>query len=167
MVDRRNQLWIATDNGINVYNADLNTIKQINSDNGLPSDQVVSLVEADNGMIWAGTRNGLACVSGVLNSQTKDYDYSVISFDESDGLVSAIFNPNAVHKARDGRLYFGCTKGYSVFDPEKIRFNKQIPIPKITSLFIGNEEIVPFKKLTDFNLASPVGKGKQWMNWIS
>ncbi len=146
MVDRRNQLWIATDNGINVYNADLNTIKQINSDNGLPSDQVVSLVEADNGMIWAGTRNGLACVSGVLNSQTKDYDYSVISFDESDGLVSAIFNPNAVHKARDGRLYFGCTKGYSVFDPEKIRFNKQIPIPKITSLFIGNEEIVPFKE---------------------
>lgn len=25
---------------------------------------------------------------------------------------------------------------------------------------------VPLKKLTDFNLASPVGKGNQWMNWI-
>lgn len=25
---------------------------------------------------------------------------------------------------------------------------------------------VPLKKLTDFNLASPVGKGEQWMNWI-
>ena len=27
-------------------------------------------------------------------------------------------------------------------------------------------KFVPLKKLTDFNLASPPGKGKQWMNWI-
>ena len=37
-----------------------------------------------------------------------------------------------------------------------------------TAMVLAKEggSFVPLKKLTDFNLASPVGKGKQWMNWI-
>lgn len=146
ILDLRNQLWIATDNGINVYNPDMNSIVQINTSNGLPSDQVVSLVEDGTGLVWAGTRNGLACIRGVVNADTKQYEYSVLSFDESDGLVNTIFNPNAVFKASDGRLFFGGTKGYTVFDPDKIRFNKQVPSPRITGLVVGNQEIEPLKE---------------------
>ncbi len=37
-----------------------------------------------------------------------------------------------------------------------------------TAMVLAKEggRFVPLKKLTDFNFASPVGKGKQWMNWI-
>ena len=37
-----------------------------------------------------------------------------------------------------------------------------------TAMVLAKEggSFVPLKKLTDFNLASPVGTGKQWMNWI-
>jgi signal transduction histidine kinase/ligand-binding sensor domain-containing protein/DNA-binding response OmpR family regulator len=143
IIDRRNQLWIATDNGINIYNPKNNTIKYINKTNGLSSDQVVSLVEDNNGNIWAGTRNGLACINCITNKITKKYEYNIVQFDENDGLLSSIFNQNAIFKNKKGEIYIGCTKGYTVFDPQKIRFNKSIPVPKFTELLVGNEVILP------------------------
>jgi len=146
LIDRRNQLWIATDNGINVYNPEQNAISYINRSNGLPSDQVVSLVEDNSGNIWAGTRNGLACIYCSTNSKTHKYEYTVVSFDENDGLLSSIFNQNAAFKNKQGRIYIGCTKGYTVFDPKTIHFNTTVPKPRFTELLIGNDEIQPGEK---------------------
>jgi len=141
IVDCRNQLWIATDNGINVYNPERNSITYINKATGLPSDQVVSLVEDNKGNIWTGTRNGLACI--YCNKTNDVYSYNIVSFDENDGLLGSIFNQNAVFKNRQGKIYFGCTKGYTVFDPQTIHFNTIVPQPQFTELLIGNEEIKP------------------------
>lgn len=146
LIDCRNQLWIATDNGINIYNPEKNSIGYINRSSGLPSDQVVSLIEDNSGNIWAGTRNGLACIYCSTNPTTRKYEYSVVSFDENDGLLSAIFNQNAVFKDKQGKIYIGCTKGYTIFDPKTIQFNKIVPQPHFTELLIGNEEILPGKK---------------------
>ncbi len=141
--DSRGQLWIATDNGINIYNEKQNSVKYINKENGLPSEQVVSLVEDNDGNIWVGTRNGLACVYCTLNEVTKEYEYNIASFDVNDGLASSIFNQNAIFKNKEGKIYIGCTKGYTVIDPQKIRFNELVPKPEFTGLIIGNEEITP------------------------
>jgi len=143
LVDSRNQLWIATDNGINVYNPSNKSIAYINKISGLPSDQVVSLVEDNNGNVWAGTRNGLACIYCKRNSETNQIKYSVVSFDENDGLVSSIFNQNAIFKNKEGSIFLGCTKGYTVFNPKNIRFNHLVPQPRFTELLISNDVIVP------------------------
>jgi len=143
LVDCRNQLWIATNNGINVYNPKQNTISYINVSNGLPTDQVVSLVEDNSGNIWAGTRNGLACIYCKTNPKTHKYEYNVVSFDENDGLLSSILNQNAVFKNKQGKIYIGCTKGYTVFDPQTIHFNKIVPEPHFTEILIGNDVLQP------------------------
>jgi len=143
LVDRRNQLWIATDNGINVYNPKLNSISYLKMANGLPTDQVVSLVEDNSGNIWAGTRNGLACIYCNPNPTTHKYEYNVVSFDENDGLPSSIMNQNAVFKNKQGKIYIGCTKGYTVFDPKTIHFNKIVPQPRFTEILIGNDVLQP------------------------
>ena len=143
VVDKRNQVWIATDNGINIYNPKDNTLNYINKSNGLSSDQVVSLVEDNNGNIWAGTRNGLACIYCTVNATTKKYEYNVVSFDENDGLISSIFNQNAIYKNKQGKIFIGCTKGYTAFDPQNIMFNTSVPQPRFTELTIGNDKISP------------------------
>jgi len=143
LVDKRNQLWIATDNGINIYNPANNSINYINKSNGLSSDQVVSLVEDNNGNIWAGTRNGLACIYCTVNAVSKKFEYNVVSFDENDGLVSSIFNQNAIYKNKQGRIFVGCTKGFTSFNPSTILFNTIVPQPRFTELTIGNDEISP------------------------
>jgi len=146
LIDCRNQLWLATDNGINIYNPKRKTITYVNKISGLPTDQVVSLVEDNSGNIWAGTRNGLACIYCKANSKTKEYEYSVVSFDENDGLVSAILNQNAIFKNKQGKIYIGCTKGYTSFDPKAIHFNNIVPQPRFTEIIIGSEVIQPGEK---------------------
>jgi len=143
IVDSKNQVWIATDNGINIYNPDNKVFHYINKTDGLPSDQVVSLVEDNEGNIWVGTRNGLACIYCSNNKDTGENEYSVVSFDEKDGLLSSIFNQNAVFKNKNGKVFFGCTKGYTAFDPKTIRFNSIRPQPRFTELYIGNDLIKP------------------------
>jgi len=143
LIDSRNQLWIATDNGINIYNRERNTISYIYKSSGLPSDQVVSLVEDNSGNIWAGTRNGLACIYCKSNSTAGKYEYSVVSFDENDGLPGSILNQNALFKNNQGEIYLGCTKGFTVFDPKTIHFNTIVPAPRFTELLIGSELIIP------------------------
>lgn len=154
IVDSRNLLWIATDNGLNIYDATTGKINYLKMSNGLPSDQVVSLVEDNSGAIWVGTRNGLACISCKKDAKSNDYEYSVVSFDENDGLLSSIMNQNAIYKNKEGKIYVGCTKGYTVFDPKNIQFNKIIPQPRFTDLIIGTELVVPgkiFKKRITLN----------------
>jgi signal transduction histidine kinase/ligand-binding sensor domain-containing protein/DNA-binding response OmpR family regulator len=143
LIDRRNQLWIATDNGINIYNPYNNTISYINKSSGLSTNQVVSLVEDNNGNVWVGTRNGMDCIYCTENRTTKKYEYNVVSFDENDGLLGSIFNHNALFKNKQGKIYIGCTMGYTVFDPQKIIFNPIVPQPRFTELLIGNQEILP------------------------
>ncbi len=147
LIDRRNLLWIATDNGINIYNLKNKSIDYINKSNGLISDQVVSLIEDNSGNIWAGTRNGLACIYCNINPSTKKLEYNVVTFDENDGLLSSIFNQNAVFKNKQGKIYIGCTNGYTVFDPQTIHFNKIVPKPHFTGFFIGNDELEPGQKI--------------------
>lgn len=146
MVDSRNLLWIATDNGINIYDAVRRDIQQITKVHGLPSEQVVSFVEDKEGNVWVGTRNGLACVYVTRPADKPGFVYRVVAFDQNDGLVNTIFNQNAVFKSASGEIYFGGTQGFTKFDPSEIRFNTLQPVPRLTGLLIGNEEVLPGQK---------------------
>jgi len=83
------------------------------------------------------------CIYCTENRTTKKYEYNVVSFDENDGLLGSIFNHNALFKNKQGKIYIGCTMGYTVFDPKKIIFNPIVPQPRFTELLIGNQEILP------------------------
>ncbi len=144
VVDSRGLLWIATNKGINVYNFITKQLVYITSSNALPSDEVVSLVEDNNGNIWAGTRNGLACI--YCKYENNELSYNVASFDENDGLPGTICNLNAVFKDNDGMIYIGSTGGYLSFDPRKILFNRTLPLPRFTDLLITNQIINPDEK---------------------
>ena len=139
ILDRRKLLWIATDNGLNVFDTKTKSIQYLTKNNGLPSDQIVSLIEDNDGNVWVGTRNGLACIYPRMVSGK--FAFSVVSFDENDGLPSSIINQNSLYKNSAGILFVGTTKGYSMFDPRAIRFNRIVPKPRFTGLAIGNTVI--------------------------
>lgn len=141
ITDRRGLLWIATDNGINVYNPQNNTFSYIDNKNGLLDEEIVSLIEDNNGNIWAGTRNGLVYLE--CSFASGKLKYTLTYFDTKDGLPSAVCNLNAIFKDKAGQIYIGTTKGYVSFDPDKISFNKMEPKPRFTELLISNQVIRP------------------------
>ncbi len=152
--DSHGNLWMATDNGINIYNLEKKKMYYLTEKDGLPSGQIVSIAEDNSGKIWAGTRNGLACITPLpppkkdIKNDTKNDSilYSIITFDEKDGLASSTCNQNAIFKNRNGNIYIGSIKGYTYFNPSKIPFNTKIPNPSFTELRIGNQVVKPGQK---------------------
>lgn len=139
--DSRGLVWMATDNGLTIYNAKTKEIMHLTTAQGLPNDEVVSLIEDNNCNIWAGTRNGLVCI---YCEYTDDrLNYRITNFDSKDGLPSATCNPNAIYKDINGNIYVGCVKGYISFNPDDIVFNKIEPKPQFTDLIVANQAIKP------------------------
>jgi len=111
-VDAQMQLWVGTANlGVFVVNFKKKTIEQISNTNGLPSNFIFSIVEADS-YIWVSTNKGISRI---------DKERSIYTLFESDGLISTDFNKNAAIRASDGKLYFGTNKGVIYFDPRNIK----------------------------------------------
>ena len=49
-----NEVWIATQNGLNLYNKDTNKMTVFNESDGLASNDVLSLLIDDNGILFMG-----------------------------------------------------------------------------------------------------------------
>ncbi len=143
LLDHAKRLWIATDNGLTIYQPEKQSLLHLDKASGLPSEQVVSLVEDDNGDIWAGTRNGLACIYPESDPENKEITFRIVSFDENDGLPGAICNQNALFKSKAGEIYLGTTKGYICFNPQHITFNTLVPQPRFSELLVNNQKIAP------------------------
>jgi signal transduction histidine kinase/ligand-binding sensor domain-containing protein/DNA-binding response OmpR family regulator len=141
LTDSRGLLWIATDKGINIYNPFTKQFSYIMASNGLPGDEVVSLIEDNDGNIWAGTRNGLVCIYCQYAEQK--LEYSLTCFDTADGLPGSVFNTNAIFKDNKGIIYAGSTRGYVAFNPKEITFNRVIPQVRFTDLLIAGQTIQP------------------------
>ncbi|MFT3994017.1 MAG: two-component regulator propeller domain-containing protein [Dysgonomonas sp.] len=140
-LDSRELMWIATNNGINVYNPRTQKFTYIRTKEGLPTDEVVSITEDGDGNIWAGTRNGLVCIHCEYSNQI--LNFKIETYNTSDGLPNSICNHNAIYKDNKGTIYVGFTNGYVKFDPKSIVFNKEVSVPRFTDLIISNQIIKP------------------------
>ena len=130
--DGLGNLWFTTNRGglYKMHRIDT-SFTSLTVDDGLPRNSVMSLETDDNGDIWVSTSNGIARI----NHQ----DYSIRTFDISDGLISLEFLNKSSYKDKDGWLYFGGRKGFNVFHPDSIKENKHIPPVYITGLNIARE----------------------------
>lgn len=106
--DARHNLWIATESaGIYLIQADGNS-RQLTENDGLPSNTVYSLLQADDRTIWAGTATGLVAIN------TDDLQVTVLSGAFSDSPVFAL------HKA-NGHHYVGTEQGLYEYQQQQFR----------------------------------------------
>ncbi len=102
--DTEHNLWIATRNGIVVFDPNSLTSTRIDKRTSkLPDNQVLSLLQSDSGAIWAGTFNGLAL-------GTKTNFQTISSSDEkySDSV-------NSLAELEDGKILVGTDSGLSSY----------------------------------------------------
>lgn len=130
--DGLNRMWIGTNSGLNQY--DYNSKKMIahTSDVGLPEITINSITSDDQGDIWLGTVNGLYRYSPLTQK--------VKHFTVEDGLQGNEFILNAAFKDIKGKLYFGGSKGFSYFHPNKLSFNTTPPQVKITEIEVNKQK---------------------------
>ncbi len=132
--DLEGNLWMGTFAGLLRLDQDGRVVEAISGPDGLPHDQVGSLLADENGMLWMSTDRGFAR----YDPQTRE----LRSFDSRDGLPT-----NKVHfgyaRGHDGTIYFGGRGGLVSFDPTTFRRSDFVPPVVITALRIADREVRP------------------------
>lgn len=127
-------LWISTGgSGFDRFDRKMNKFKNYSNKQGLPSNQVRSILPDEMGNLWIATTKGVSRFN-VEKETFRNFDYL-------DGLQSNSFNANCMFKNSKGQLLFGGKKGFNIFSPDSIKDNTTAPNVVITDFKIFNEKV--------------------------
>lgn len=142
--DRAGRWWIGTADGLNRLilstgdaakpptPEDATFIHYFRKD-GLPNDYINGILEDEEGNLWLSTNRGIS----KFNPETETFR----NYDVSDGLQSNEFNRAAYYQCRHGEMFFGSINGLSMFFPQALKNNPNLPQVVITDFKIFNKPV--------------------------
>jgi serine phosphatase RsbU (regulator of sigma subunit) len=142
-VEKEDKIWGATQ-GSGVYCFHSETVRNINSRNGLFSDHCYSILCDSRNNIWVGHRKGFS----VYRQQADE----IKTFDDIFG-NGADCNENALYETSEGYILLGTTEGFMVYDPGKEISGRKPPKTNILSVTI-NDSIMPLKEVYNLPYSS-------------
>ena len=120
------EIWIATQNGLDKYNKDTHEKVQYREENGLPCNDVKTLHIDSKGVLWIGTSNGI--FSSDRNGTFTDY--SQIFKDAGVNVLSF----SDIHEDKDGLLWLAGS-----IEDGLISFDKETNELKTYNYLVGDE----------------------------
>ncbi|MEM6726200.1 MAG: two-component regulator propeller domain-containing protein, partial [Bacteroidota bacterium] len=146
--DSKGRLWALSQSGlhyVDIRSTDQRaTFKVFNRKDGLPSANVVSMLEDDEGMLWVATNQGIAIFDPeiALDDQTDQIPVRKV-FGPQDGLQGYQFNGKAAVKDHKGVLLFGGQNGFNLIDPKNIPGNPFAAPVVFTDFKLFNRSVNP------------------------
>jgi len=134
LVSENGRLWIATNEGLTLFDPETETFTRFTEKDGLSSSFITAVLQEDNGMLWLSTAKGLV----EWNPQTNSVEHI---YSAEDGLQGDQFVPNSAWKAEDGRLHFGGNNGITSFYPTNLVDDTYQPIVLLTEMRLFNEPV--------------------------
>jgi signal transduction histidine kinase/ligand-binding sensor domain-containing protein/DNA-binding response OmpR family regulator len=126
-------IWLGSkEGGLKCFNPQTGNFTSYKMENGLPSNNILSVLEDADGYFWLGTDKGL------VNFNNKNG--CIILYTTSDGIPSNRFIPNSSWVSPTGEFFFGTINGVVSFLPANIISNKFIPPVVLSSFKIFNKE---------------------------
>jgi len=123
-------LWISSYEGLIRFDTRTQTGQVFTTREGLPSNTVYAIVADEAGYLWLSTNLGLC--------RFHPRTYQIRQFRSYQGLQGDEFNRFHHLKLPDGRIAFGGTEGWTLFDPRAIRTDTFEPTVVLTGLRINN-----------------------------
>lgn len=150
-IDSNNMVWIATQNGLNIYVPETGTFKLLTGQLDLPDNDIRAITEDNSGNLWISTAHGIALIEnpGLWVSAFPNEIPRISAFNESDGLQGREFNDRSAWMSSSGEILFGGPSGFNIFDPKSIALNPRIPKIVFTELQVLNRTIYPGKILNN------------------
>ena len=128
--DRRGNLWVATNNGLNYFDVRTKRFKVYSIKDGLPSKIICGILIDGKDNLWLSTVNGLVKFSPSSGK--------VSTFNSHDGLQGNEFEKGVCFQTKQGEMLFGGTNGFNYFRPDNITPNPLVPTVVLTDLKIFN-----------------------------
>jgi len=134
----KNLFWIGSrGSGLILWDVNKGLKKIYTTDDGLPNNTVYCILSDKTGKLWCSTNKGIFR----FDPKAK----TIHTFEKSDGLQGNEFNRAHKFNFFDGRLAFGGTEGYTIFDPADFGGKDPETFVQIqmTSLQINNQIQIP------------------------
>ena len=114
--DSLENIWVGTDHGgiskFNYKTTHVNAITTLSMDNGLPSNQIFSLICDNQGDIWAATSKGLALINSINNK--------IRYFGKEEGIINEKITQPLL-SGKNGSIIFSDQEGIQLFDPANFK----------------------------------------------
>ena len=136
--DNDQNIWIGTNNGLNLYNETDEKFKLYGRNAGIEDNVINGLLADSESNIWITTNQGIYQLN--YNSD------SVSHYDYLDGLQSNEFIRSSYFKDSRGQMFFGGVGGFNMLQPNDILRNPDAPPVIITDLKLFNESVIPGAK---------------------
>jgi len=102
--------------------------------NGLPSDDILTLIEDNDGKIWISTEGNI--------TKFNPDDLSFVTYSEVSRLIERNFFSEAARvTTQSGIVHVGYSKGFITINPEKVEANNFKPDIALTRLQIANKDV--------------------------
>lgn len=132
--DSNFRISVGTSFGLLFLDEGTQGFKLLNSENGLPNDNVCAVLQDKQNRFWVSTNKGLVSYNSI-SKQLKVYTHN-------DGLLNDQFTPNAFATNQSGDvMYFGSFDGIVYFNPNTIIDNPFSPAPVISNLSINSTKV--------------------------
>ena len=139
-IDSRNLIWFATQDGLNVWNPNLNRMTPFRTENGLVNNSVQSVIEDAQNRIWVSTACGISCID--IHSDADEYQYVFTNFNSYDGVIGTEFVGRSVVNTSNSSILWGGMDGFNEIDLNRIDKGKQLlSKPLFVRFFLFGTEI--------------------------
>ncbi len=163
-IDSKKNLWVGTDNGLNLYQPDKDQFRHFQIQDGLPDNAIKSIVEDNQGNLWLGTYKGISKFQDAVHLPAK---IIFKNYTKADGLQSNNFRKRSAIRGIDGRLYFGGNNGFNIINTDSLRNNTFISPIVFTELTVLYQPIVLGKKDCPIKEDITVAKKIELKHWQS
>jgi signal transduction histidine kinase/ligand-binding sensor domain-containing protein/DNA-binding response OmpR family regulator len=130
--DRFGNFWVGTqEGGLLLFDRKTGKYQRFSTNEGLPNNTILRMLEDNNGHLWLSTFNGLS----KFNVQNR----TCRNFSQLDGLQSNQFSFNAAFALSSGEFAFGGIKGFNIFYPDSVQDVAAMPAIFLTGLSIDGK----------------------------
>lgn len=139
MCDSRGLVWLATREGLNVYDVAADSVYTPTL--GPARRFVLGVAEDANHAVWVSVGSELVSVAVSPGASGDGWTFDIHSYDSSDGLQTCDFNQRSLLALPGGDMMVGGFYGVNSFRPDGIKFNTMAPRVYFTRLMLFNEEV--------------------------
>ena len=142
IIDSRGLLWIASSNGLKVYDTYRKTLSPVGlGGQNMQPNMILGLKEDKRGDIWVAEGGKLICLKVKFDDKTGALSYSSNHYDSSDGLQNSDFNQRSFGMLPNGEMLVGGLYGINRFFPDRIVHNRHLPKVMFSDIHINQHKI--------------------------
>lgn len=150
-IDNHQNIWIGTQGGLAVFDRGSEKLNVLTTKDGLPDNDIKAICEDKKHRFWVTTNLGMFSCQAYLYDKLNLslLKNTIIKYDVTDGISSNEFHDRASCITVDGKILFGTRNGITMFYPDSILVNTEVPPVYLTDFKIFNKSIKVNQKFHD------------------